>query len=158
MRAFDSPIFFSIVTGMVAIGCGAEEEQLTVDIGSEAVGVSAESEDDAELRNDAPASEITELTCHSQGVHIDGAVGSVHAVLCPANCANSRMIWGTGTYTDDSPVCIAAVHAGILSLDEGGAATVIIEPGADGYSGSTANGVITAQWNRSYERSFRFAP
>jgi hypothetical protein len=62
-------------------------------------------------------------------------------------------IWGTDIYTDDSPVAVAAVHAGILRVGEQGIVRVTILPGRDSYKGSIRNGVIStdyARWDGSY--------
>lgn len=64
-------------------------------------------------------------------------------------------VWGTGTYTADSSICSAAVHAGIITLDAGGRVTIKIAPGEDSYRGTTANGVTTTDYG-SYDGSFTF--
>ena len=70
----------------------------------------------------------------------DGTIGSV---------------WGTGTYTDDSSVCTAAVHAGLISIDDGGRVVIEIAPGEDSYEGSEANGVTSLDYD-SWPGSFTF--
>ena len=62
------------------------------------------------------------------------------------------MVWGTGIYTDDSPICLAAVHTGAITTAGG---TVIIEilQGQESYKGSVRNGVTTepyGPWLGSY--------
>lgn len=64
-------------------------------------------------------------------------------------------VWGTGTYTDDSSVCTAAVHAGLITVAEGGKVTFVIAPGAASYRSSEANGV-TSQDYGAYQGSFTF--
>jgi len=69
------------------------------------------------------------------------------AVQCtPAG--NLGSIWGTGTYTDDSQVCTAAVHAGLITQPEGGRVVIQIAPGQESYQGSTANGVTSGMYNK----------
>jgi hypothetical protein len=63
-------------------------------------------------------------------------------------------VWGTAVYTDDSSVCTAAVHAGVIILGEGGTVTIVIEPGLDSYTGSNRNGVSSESWGR-WAGSFR---
>ncbi|MCU0269342.1 MAG: LCCL domain-containing protein [Acidimicrobiales bacterium] len=68
----------------------------------------------------------------------DGAIGSV---------------WGTDTYTDDSSICTAAVHMGLITVEDGGEVTVEITPGEDSYEGSERNGVTSSDygaWSGSY--------
>jgi hypothetical protein len=60
--------------------------------------------------------------------------------------------WGTDIYTDDSPVCPAAVHAGRIT-GAGGTVTIEVRPGQSSYRGSTRNGVTTndyGQWGGSF--------
>lgn len=70
---------------------------------------------------------------------------------CPPGCTGA--VWGTDVYTDDSNVCTAAIHAGIISSASGGAIGIIIAPGESSYTGSTRNGVTSASygtWPGSY--------
>jgi hypothetical protein len=63
-------------------------------------------------------------------------------------------IWGSGDYTDDSSVCTAGVHRGVITRESGGIVTIIIRPGHPAYPGSTRNGVSTdpyEAWEGSYE-------
>jgi hypothetical protein len=57
-------------------------------------------------------------------------------------------IWGgdNDTYTDDSRLASAAVHAGVLSPGEEGIVEVRILPGRDTYEGSRRNGVTSYSW------------
>lgn len=82
------------------------------------------------------------------------APGQSVVVTCPANCAGT--IWGTGTYTDDSSVCRAAIHAGVIPAS-GGQFLLTIAPGLQSYPGSTANGITSSQWG-SWTRSFIPSP
>jgi hypothetical protein len=63
--------------------------------------------------------------------------------------------WGTGTYTDDSSVCTAAVHAGLITVAGGGTVVFAVAPGASSYRGTTANGVTTEGYG-AYQGSFTF--
>lgn len=49
-------------------------------------------------------------------------------------------IWGTDIYTDDSAICAAAVHAGVITM-AGGAVTVEIMAGQASYQSTNRNGV-----------------
>ncbi|MDB5356973.1 MAG: blaR1 2 [Phycisphaerales bacterium] len=68
--------------------------------------------------------------------------------------SDSGTIWGNGTYTDDSPLAVAAVHAGVLKVGETGVVKVTILPGQDTYGGSERNG-ITSQPYGSFPGSYR---
>jgi hypothetical protein len=66
----------------------------------------------------------------------------------------SGTVWGSGTYTDDSSISAAAVHAGLLKVDEIGMVRVIIMPGLDKYLPTEANGIKSQPYEK-WEGSFR---
>jgi hypothetical protein len=75
------------------------------------------------------------------------------AYICPANPEQGfNTVWGTDTYTDDSAICAAAVHAGKITT-AGGNILLEIRAGQDSYEGSTRNGVTSnpyGNWGGSY--------
>jgi LCCL domain len=73
------------------------------------------------------------------------ATGSRFLYVCPAN-GRLDQVWGTRVYTDDSSVCTAAVHAGLITVAEGGLVTIEHLPGQSSYTGSVANGVTSVSW------------
>lgn len=73
---------------------------------------------------------------------------------CPANGEPSA-IWGTDQYTDDSSVCTAAVHAGLITLRSGGSVTILMSGPANSFEASTRNG-ITSRSYPAWGGSFRF--
>jgi hypothetical protein len=81
-----------------------------------------------------------------------GQNGARYVYTCPFyGVAGS--IWGTDVYTDDSSVCTAAVHAGLITLAGGGTVTIEIRPGQDSYTGSTRNRITSSSypsWLGSY--------
>ncbi|MBD2703945.1 hypothetical protein IC229_25090 [Spirosoma sp. BT702] len=71
---------------------------------------------------------------------------------CPSSGKPSTELWGTDTYTDDSSICTAAVHAGVITYG-GGNVTIEIRPGLSAYSGSARNGVTSkgyGGWHSSF--------
>ena len=78
--------------------------------------------------------------------------GRLTCVCDPQNMSGT--VWGSGTYTDDSSLCLAAVHAGIISLG-GGTISIVRTPGLGRYSGSSRNGVRTQSYG-PWSGSFRF--
>lgn len=82
-----------------------------------------------------------------------GQNGSRFTFTCPSGNPGSVRVWGTDTYTDDSSVCGAAVHAGVLSAS-GGTVTVEIVGGQSSYASSTRNGVTSTQYGE-WSGSFR---
>lgn len=65
----------------------------------------------------------------------------------------SGSVWGTKTYTTDSSICAAAVHAGAKGAN--GKVKVRSASGCPSYRGSEANGVTSRSWGR-YDASFYF--
>jgi hypothetical protein len=55
-------------------------------------------------------------------------------------------VWGTDVYTDDSNVCTAAVHAGLITVQGGRTVTIEIRPGLTSYAASTRNGIASGSW------------
>lgn len=74
-----------------------------------------------------------------------GSNGQRFTYLCPAGTISSRL-WGTDLYTDDSSICTAAVHAGLISARSGGMVTIEMRAGATSYRGTTRNGVTSAAY------------
>jgi len=64
---------------------------------------------------------------------------------CPAG-GMLRFVWGTDVYTDDSSVCTAGVHVGVITLEEGGTVTIEIRPGQEAYEATERNGVTTLDY------------
>jgi hypothetical protein len=73
---------------------------------------------------------------------------------CPAG-GEADTIWGVELYTDDSSICTAAVHVGLIAFDEGGTVTYEIAPGEDRYESGIANGVTSKSYG-SWGGSFLF--
>ena len=78
------------------------------------------------------------VDCHIEIFPADGTLGAV---------------WGTDVYTDDSSVCTAAVHLGLINELDGGLVVIQISGGLEAYEGTTANGVTSgsyAAWSGSF--------
>lgn len=73
-------------------------------------------------------------------VSLRGRNGERFSFHCPPNLTAAQ-VWGTDLYTDDSSICTAAVHAGLITLQHGGAVTIEIRPGAPSYNASSRNGI-----------------
>jgi hypothetical protein len=57
--------------------------------------------------------------------------------------AGIGFVWGTDVYTTDSPLAMAAVHAGALKVGETGVVKVSIVASPPAFNGSTRNGVTS---------------
>jgi hypothetical protein len=94
--------------------------------------------------------------CWTTAQQLGKSAGQSDHVACPAGCT-SGMIWGTGRYTPDSKVCVAAVHAGVLENAGSGTVLVRLEGSYGNFVGSEANGVKSESWSPTYELSFSVA-
>ena len=113
----------------------------------------------AELRAQAAAPADTfavELTTTLDGVEsgVDRPAGTRIAVTCPAG-ARTATIWGTGTYTSDSAICVAATHAGALPGTEAGTVVVEVAGGLQAYEGTIRHGIASTAYP-AWTQSFRF--
>jgi hypothetical protein len=82
-----------------------------------------------------------------------GSNGRMVAYTCPPN-GSPGSVWGTDVYTDDSSICTAAVHAGLITLARGGNVTIEIMGGRPSYTGSSRNGITTggySSWSGSFQ-------
>lgn len=95
------------------------------------------------------------ITWETQADSLQGGNGQRFTLTCPAQGALSGRLWGTDFYTDDSSICTAAVHAGLITAAAGGTVTIEIRPGASSYPASSRNGVSSRGYG-SWRRSFVF--
>jgi hypothetical protein len=68
---------------------------------------------------------------------------------------DDQAVWGTTTYTDDSGLETAAVHAGLLRAGQNGIVKVKPLPGQERYDGSNQNGIQSSAY-AAQKGSFRF--
>lgn len=89
----------------------------------------------------------------AQADSLRGRNGQRFSYRCPGGGPASGRLWGTDLYTDDSSICTAAVHAGVINIAAGGTVTIEIRPGANSYSGAMRNGVASKSFG-PYAGSF----
>jgi len=58
--------------------------------------------------------------------------------------ANNGAVWGSGPYTSDSTLGMAAVHAGVLKVGETGVVRIRFVQSPPAYTGTSENGVTTS--------------
>ena len=80
--------------------------------------------------------------------------GSILILTLTGNSSGGS-VWGTGTYTSDSNLAAAAVHAGVLANRAQGKVTIEVLPAGSSFRGSASNGVTSGSWG-AYGMSFRF--
>ena len=64
---------------------------------------------------------------------------------CPSG-GRVGTVYGTDVYTDDSSICSAAVHAGLITARDGGKVIIRIRPGEDSYVATDRNGVRSSRY------------
>jgi len=88
-------------------------------------------------------------------VKLRGDPGSLYIVKCPAHCISEKgNIWGLGLYTHDSNVCLAAIHAGVITDEKGGSFSLTKIWGQKFYFGTQRNGVNSNELNDKQNVSF----
>jgi len=99
--------------------------------------------------NAIPATWTTQANDYYQNI------GQRYTFYFPAGGTISSRVWGTDIYTFDCSIASAAVHAGLISPQNGGTVTIEIRAGQSSYKGSTRNGVTSGDWG-SFGGSFVF--
>jgi hypothetical protein len=94
------------------------------------------------------------VSCRMSPGNLGGDPGRQWRVSCPAGCGQNGSVWGTDVYTSDSPICSAAIHAGVVTVATGGDATITIEGAQTAFKGSTKNGITSNDYGE-YGSSFR---
>jgi len=80
--------------------------------------------------------------------------GQTAPVVCPPG-GHLYRVWGNNPYTIDSSVCSAAVHAGLITVKDGGSVRVKVRFSKRTYTGNYRNGVSSASYT-TREGSFSF--
>ena len=85
----------------------------------------------------------------------DGEINTNVKVICPGGCINTgtTKIYGTEVFSDDSSVCKAAIHNGVINSDKGGKLEVNILEGRSAYLTTDSNGLKSdnkEKWDRSF--------
>jgi hypothetical protein len=96
--------------------------------------------------------EVTAIGWGATARQVEGEVNDRHVFVCVAG-GTPATVWGDGVYTDDSSICTAGVHAGVITLAAGGRVTIELRPGQDTYTAATRNGITTrlyTEWPRSF--------
>lgn len=106
----------------------------------------------------APAATTVPATWSLTPSEYRGQTGARLVFECPPNPQRYEVgaVWGSDVYSDDSALCAAAVHAGVLTFERGGRVAVTMQPGRDHYEGLVRNGVESSEWD-SWGGSFAVA-
>jgi len=93
--------------------------------------------------NSAPV----QLSCTDTFVSMFGVSIEPHKVFCPVGCLRTYQgssVIGCGIYSVDSSVCVAAIHAGVLT-DQGGEAIVYGRIGVPTFQRCSQNSIVSTQ-------------
>ncbi|EPR62489.1 scavenger receptor cysteine-rich domain-containing protein [Toxoplasma gondii GT1] len=97
-----------------------------------------------------------ELNCGDRPLsqkQMGGQAGAMFVATCPEGCSEEPgSLKGTYIYTDDSPICKAAIHVGVVG-PLGGNIVVVLGEGQDSFMESERNGVKSESFGR-YDRTF----
>lgn len=100
------------------------------------------------------------ISCTTKGNEGDLAISpknSKYILVCPKYCSKKKnyvSVYGSGTYSDNSPICMAAFHDGIIG-DQGGNVQVMFSDGLSEYKG-TQGFTIKSKATGPQLRSFTF--
>lgn len=94
-------------------------------------------------------------TSHTQLDSWAGQAGRRLSFSCPA-FVELHTVYGTDLYTDDSYICSAAVHAGIITRQDGGTVTIRLVKGVTSFPSSTRHGVTSQSADRWTGQSYQF--
>ena len=100
------------------------------------------------------ADEPTPITWSTGASFLQQDVGLRYTFICPPG-GNAGTVWGSDVYTADSSVCTAAVHAGKITLDQGGTVTIEFTAGRQTYGATTRNGIASLNYGQ-YPHSYVF--
>jgi hypothetical protein len=79
-------------------------------------------------------------------VQYRSANGRSFAHTCTPN-GIAAPVMGSGPYSDISSICTAAVHAGVITVEDGGVVTFLMGPPQTAYVSTAANGVTPLECN-----------
>jgi hypothetical protein len=101
-------------------------------------------------------SAVQEIDWQTSPLDLDlrGMNGERYAFHCPAGKPQPSRVTGSGPYTDDSSICSAAVHAGLIHAKDGGEVAIEIRPGQDTYIGSEHNYIHSASYDHAWSGGF----
>lgn len=141
-----------VLTGEIATVRGARTSDTIEGIRTGRIEVPDRPSVDDESPSSGVGADPVEVTWRTVGRDLRGEEPS--RVRCPED-GTAFEVWGTGEYTDDSSICTAAVHIGMITFQEGVEVLIEHSEGLESYEGSTRNGVTARSWG-SWHGTFVF--
>jgi len=102
-----------------------------------------------------PPPAATQVTWATQANQLGGQAGQRFTLVCPPAGELAGRLWGTDLYTNDSSICTAAVHSGLITTAAGGTVMIELRAGASSYSGTARHGVTSKDFG-AWDGSFVF--
>jgi hypothetical protein len=102
----------------------------------------------------APSTSEIDWQTSPLDLDLRGMNGERYAFHCPPGKPLPHRVAGSGPYTDDSSICTAAVHAGVIHPKNGGDVTIEIRPGENRYEGSERNYITSTDYAGRWDGSF----
>ena len=101
--------------------------------------------------NDAPALDLGDCPDDAGGL----SQGKAYLCACPAQ-AEAAPVFGSDVYAENSGICSAAVHAGMLKQEVPGQVLFHVIASPPVFKGATRNGVKSEVWPQPAEAAFQF--
>jgi len=98
--------------------------------------------------------EPTPISWSTNAAFVREENGLTYTFECPPG-GTPGTVWGSDAYTADSSICTAAVHAGKITLENGGVVTIEFTAGRQTYGATTRNGITTYNYGQ-YPHSMIF--
>lgn len=83
--------------------------------------------------------------------------GNTYTCTCPSS-PSAGTIYGTGVYSNDSNICVAAIHAGALRKGVNGQVVLQVVSSPPVFRGKTQSGIKSEVWPRPTASAFQFSP
>jgi hypothetical protein len=149
------PVLAVVVLAVAAAGCGGSDKP---DAQAAATTTTARATDStvttAPTDGSVPEGTDEKSPWNADAQQYRDKIGEKFTFECPAGGERFRL-WGVETYTDDSSVCNAAVHVGLITFERGGTVEIQIAAGQASYDAGVANGVTSTRYG-SWGGSFTF--
>ena len=111
-------------------------------------GVKSQGYEISDLAYRFGTTEPAEIAWSTTAIGIPRDYNQPVTVICPrGGTTEAGLVWGTDTYIAESPICLTAVHAGVITLDGGGPVVVTKAPGQETFTASLRNGVDSRSWS-----------
>lgn len=98
--------------------------------------------------------DVTSISWDTTASGFSGEAGQRYSFRCPSG-GTANTIYGSDVYTDDSSICTAAVHASLISMENGGEVTIEFRPGRSAYGSTSRRGIKSNSYG-TWRRSFSF--